>query len=100
MPYIKPEERARFDCGIEELVTELVIDKYNEETDRWVRELAPGNLNYVVSSIMAGVIKELGLSYTLVNNMIGALECAKTELYRRVLITYEAKKINENGDVY
>jgi len=31
---------------------------------------------------------------------IGALECAKLELYRRVAAPYEDTKIAENGDVY
>lgn len=32
--------------------------------------------------------------------MVGALECAKLELYRRIAIPYEEQKIQENGDVY
>ena len=31
---------------------------------------------------------------------MGALECAKLELYRRVAAPYEDVKIMENGDVY
>ena len=34
------------------------------------------------------------------NAIIGALECAKLELYRRVAAPYEDDKIIENGDVY
>jgi len=36
----------------------------------------------------------------LINAIIGALECAKLELYRRVAAPYEDDKIAENGDVY
>mgnify|MGYP001578008472 CR=1 FL=1 len=32
--------------------------------------------------------------------VIGALECAKLELYRRRVAVYEDQKIRENGDVY
>ena len=32
-------------------------------------------------------------------SVIGALECAKQELYRRLVAPYEDKKIKENGDV-
>ena len=32
--------------------------------------------------------------------LIGVLECAKLELYRRVAAPYEDDKIDENGDVY
>ena len=32
--------------------------------------------------------------------VIGALECAKLELYRRIAAPYEDTKIQENGEVY
>tara|TARA_Y100000296_G_C5178378_1_gene261563 strand:+ start:2143 stop:2556 length:414 start_codon:yes stop_codon:yes gene_type:complete len=32
--------------------------------------------------------------------ILGAVECAKLELYRRAVVPYEKKKIKENGDVY
>jgi hypothetical protein len=32
--------------------------------------------------------------------MIGALECAKLELYRRLASPYEDLKIADNGDIY
>jgi hypothetical protein len=32
--------------------------------------------------------------------MIGVLECAKLELYRRVAAPYEDAKCEDNGDVY
>ena len=32
--------------------------------------------------------------------VIGALECAKLELYRRRVAVYENQKIRENGDVF
>jgi hypothetical protein len=34
------------------------------------------------------------------NSLIGTLECAKQELYRRKIAAYEDKKIEENGEVY
>jgi hypothetical protein len=34
------------------------------------------------------------------NAIIGALECAKMEWYRRMAVPYEDKKIVEEGDVY
>ena len=39
-------------------------------------------------------------SFQDLNELIGALECAKQELYRRVVAPYEEDKIEENGDVY
>ncbi|MEE8372500.1 MAG: hypothetical protein V3R87_02025 [Dehalococcoidia bacterium] len=60
-----------------------------------------GELNYKITEACIDFIEENGgLSYTTVQNVIGVLECAKLELYRRVLAPYEDTKIAENGDVY
>lgn len=32
--------------------------------------------------------------------IIGALECAKLEFYRRMVATYEDEKLGQNGDVF
>ena len=34
------------------------------------------------------------------NEAIGVLECAKLELYQRVIADYENEKMRVNGDVY
>lgn len=39
-------------------------------------------------------------NYSTINDIVGALECCKQELYRRVAIPLEERKIIENGDVY
>jgi len=39
-------------------------------------------------------------SYSDYNALVGVLECAKLEFYRRAVAAYEDKKIKENGDVY
>lgn len=80
MPYIKPEDRHR------------LLDNGLPKT--------PGEFNFVVTVLADCVIEEKGLSYTTVNEIIGALECIKLELYRRVAAPYEDRKIIENGDVY
>ena len=41
-----------------------------------------------------------GLCYENLNGIIGVLESAKMELYRRVVSIYEDKKCKENSDVY
>ena len=41
-----------------------------------------------------------GPSFDHYADAIAALECAKLELYRRLLAPYEDRKIQENGDVY
>ena len=40
------------------------------------------------------------LTYQTMNDIIGALEGAKLEFYRRVVVPYENDKIEQNGDVY
>jgi hypothetical protein len=40
------------------------------------------------------------LSYQTINDIVGALEGAKLEFYRRVAVPYEESKRRINGDVY
>lgn len=81
MPYI-PQERR-------ELIDEAVGYISNA-----------GEFNYHISSLINRYIDHNGKSYALINEIIGVLECAKLELYRRVAAPYEDIKISENGDVY
>lgn len=60
----------------------------------------PGQLNYALTRLCLTYIDEVGLDYAAINDVIGALECAKQEFYRRVAVPYEDKKRKENGDVY
>lgn len=59
-----------------------------------------GELNYVFSKIIDTYLNEKGLKYQNINDVIGALECCKLELYRRIAAPYEDEKIKENGDVF
>lgn len=59
-----------------------------------------GELNFAITSILGSYIHTKGPSYATYNEVIGALECVKQELYRRVIGKYEDQKIRENGDVY
>ena len=81
MPYIKPEDRAA-----------ILLNETNIKT--------PGDLNFFISTLVNWYINEHGKSYSTLNEVIGVLECAKLELYRRVAAPYEDIKIQENGDVY
>lgn len=60
----------------------------------------PGKINYLITCILDEYLTIYGKNYTNINLLIGALECAKLELYRRIAAPYEDKKIAENGDVY
>jgi hypothetical protein len=81
MPYIKPLDRERF------------------EDVKFIDPDNAGELNYVFTKIAHNYIKNKGEKYQHYNDLIGALEGAKLELYRRYITPYEDKKIGENGDV-
>lgn len=59
-----------------------------------------GELNFLLTSVIKQYIDYNGLNYQHINDVLGALEGAKIEFYRRIAGPYEDKKIEENGDVY
>jgi hypothetical protein len=79
MPYIK--QKVREEIG-----------------ERW--PLNSGELNYAITILLIDYFKRNGGRYQQINDVIGALEGAKLEFYRRVATPYEDEKIIENGDVY
>jgi len=91
MPYIKQERRK-------DVVDYPAGDSVTVKT----RNLcSAGELNFAITSIVADYIAgQKCLNYSILNDVVGALECAKLELYRRLAAPYEDKKIKENGDVY
>jgi len=80
MPYIKPE-----------LKNELRYYRTPENA---------GELNFVFTNLIIQYVKDNNLSYQTINDVVGALEGAKAEFQRRIVIPYEDTKIKENGDVY
>jgi len=60
----------------------------------------PGELNYAITKMLVQYIDNHGLSYHVINDILGALEGAKLEFYRRVAVPYENTKLATNGDVY
>ena len=61
---------------------------------------SPGELNYALTLLVTAYMRYHGESYQRFNDVIGALEGCKMELYRRRVAPYEDRKIVENGDVY
>jgi hypothetical protein len=59
-----------------------------------------GELNYGFTVLAIEYMTKKGKSYATINDIMGALEGAKAEFYRRVAAPYEDTKIKENGDVY
>jgi hypothetical protein len=80
MPYIRAEDRKKCEEGLGQL-----------------NPLTVGELNYVVTMICLKFIRHHGVSYSRWNDVVGALECAKLELYRRFIGPYESEKEKENG---
>lgn len=60
----------------------------------------PGHLNYLLTQVILAYLGNVPINYQAYNDCIGALESCKLELYRRLIIPYENKKIEENSDVY
>lgn len=84
MPYITPEQR---------IFCDVTLGDYQ-------RAEHPGELNFQITGLVREFIEEHGQNYRTYNSAIGVLECAKLELYRRMVAPYEDTKKEENGDVY
>lgn len=61
---------------------------------------APGELNYAITCVALEYLKDHGLSYSTINDIMGAFSAAQAEFYRRIAVNYENAKCRENGDVY
>ena len=59
-----------------------------------------GELNFALTCIVDNYLQNKSLRYAHINEAVGALECAKLELYRRIAVPYEDEKMKESGDVY
>jgi len=81
MPYIKEERKGDLNWG-------------DELPDN------AGDMNYMITTLVDAYLQRKGLKYEHISAMIGVLECAKLEMYRRLAAPYENQKILENGDVY
>lgn len=85
MPYLKPADRKKLDKTIDDLAA--LIDAGHRA----------GQLNYIFNRLMLAVLGEG--KYNDCNEVIGALECAKQEFYRRKVAKLEDAKVKENGDL-
>ncbi len=87
MPYIKPEDRPKYEKSLQELIA-LIKTQPIEKMD--------GEVNYCVTRLLKASYPPKYVNY---NRAIGVLECIKLELYRRMVGPYEDTKIKESGDV-
>lgn len=59
-----------------------------------------GELNYAITEPIREYLGYTGERYQAFNDVLGALEGAKAEFYRRCVVPYEQGKIIQNGDVW
>lgn len=96
MPYIKQDDRTTFNPLVDRLSEAIV----KQSQEKGVMEFA-GFLNYVFTRTVMQVLKGLfgKLKYWHLAVIFGVLLTMTLELYRRVAVPYEKKKIKENGDL-
>ncbi len=58
-----------------------------------------GELNYVITAIVHAYVRDHGMRYATLNDVVGVLECAKAEFIRRIASPYEDEQIKKNGDI-
>ena len=91
MPYIIEETREDYyEDGLDNMANLLI--QADDDT-------LPGELNFVITHLVKRIMQIEGERYARYNAIIGALECCKLELYRRMVGPYEDKAIERNGDV-
>ncbi len=93
MPYIPQEDRPQYDALVDELAEKLRLLGSNDAM--------VGPLNYIVSRLTWQLCGHGGgeCRYARLNAVVGALDCIKSELKRRIVNPYEDIKIDEAGDV-
>jgi hypothetical protein len=84
MPYITQEQREKILLNIN--FQQLNI---NEQ----------GELNFLITKMCHHYLKQKTIKYASINDIIGVLECAKLEFYRKIVADYEDIKEMENGSL-
>jgi hypothetical protein len=84
MPYIEQGARQKMKKAMGDLMQQVTTE---------------GELNYAISKILRLYLKKHPLRYAILNEIMGVMESAKIEFYRRVVTPYEETKIIENGDI-
>ena len=87
MPYIPTRDRLQIDY-----VIKLLLDSNSTDTFK-------GRFNYLIHKLAKEYIARYGQRYSVYQLIIGELECAKLELYRKQTVPYEDIKESENGAV-
>ena len=88
IPYIKPEDRIRYDRPIAELILALANSAGAN----------PGHLNYIITKLIHEFLP-MEPKYADLNEVVGVLGCVKASLIETVLFPYEKEKMKENGHI-
>lgn len=81
MPYIREERRQELDLGS--------------------HPIEPGELNYKLARLCDDYLDhQHPLTYRAINDVMGVLAALSQELYRRIAVPYESRKLEANGDVF
>lgn len=82
MPYVDQDTRRRVD-------------------QRWCPN-TPGELTYAITRLVNEWLnlRKPEPDFERYSSAVGALECCKLEIYRRLIVPYEQKKCELNGDVF
>ncbi len=91
MPYLPQERRQELYPLISKVAGEIQAAVESGTGKRG------GEVNFVICSLVDMLYDR---NYTGLSAAIGDVECAKLEIYRRVLGPYEDEKITEHGDVF
>lgn len=81
MPYIKKDRRFMLDEGMD-------------------TPQNCGELNYNITKMIVAYLRDKKESYQTYNDILGVLTAIQYELYERKIVTYEAQKCTQNGDVF
>lgn len=87
MPYIKQQDRDKYDHWVEALVSELESMNFH-----------PGHANYIIYSLLKKWFT-INRNYTTANTIQGVLSCVSKELDRREFSVYEDEAMKRNGDI-
>ena len=91
MPYLEQERRQELYPLISKVAGEIQAAVESGIGKRG------GEVNFVICSLVDMLYDR---NYTELSAALGDVECAKLEVYRRVLGNYEDQKIIEHGDVF
>ena len=95
MPYIKQEDRK---------ANNPLVSVIESEQDLvYLPPIAlrtPGELNFAMTVLASAYVRRRGVSYTVLNDVVGVFASAMAEFQRRVVAPYEDIKRVKNGEVY